>query len=275
MNSTYMSNKTLTLTIVIPVYNEQSYIKACLDSIAKQIIKPLEVIVVDNNSTDKTVQIAERYSFVRIIHESRQHQVFAQAAGFNQAKGDILGRIDADSILRETWSENILEFFETCPETIAVTGSAEPYDMPMKRCGMAIFHGYIYVAGLIAGHRLIFGSNCAIRMNGWSKIRNQILMRPDIWEDYDLAFCLKKYGKIGYLAGNTVGVSFRAVHTTFVRHISYQFRSVRTFYLRTNIIRLFLFSLLWTTTILVYPLAAIDDWILKRRGTKPRPSYKA
>ena len=54
-----MAQKALTLSIVIPVFNEERYIKACLDSIAAQTVKLDEVIVVDNNSTDKTVLIAK------------------------------------------------------------------------------------------------------------------------------------------------------------------------------------------------------------------------
>ena len=61
----------LTLSIVIPVFNEQRYIKACLDSIAAQTVKPDEVIVVDNNSTDKTVQIAKKYKFDRANYAAR------------------------------------------------------------------------------------------------------------------------------------------------------------------------------------------------------------
>ncbi len=265
-----MSKSALTLSIVIPAYNEERYIGACLDSIAAQTQKPDEVIVVDNNSTDKTVEVAAKYSFVTILHEPQQHQVFAQATGFNGAKGDILGRIDADSVLPTDWSEKVTEAFVDDPKLVAVTGGADPYDVPMKWLGSAIFHGYIYVAGLVAGHRLLWGSNCAIRAGGWHKIKNKVMMRPDIWEDYDLAFCLNQHGKIGYIANNLVGVSFRAMHTTFAYHISYQLRSIRTFYHRTNIVRTALFCLQWAGVLAVYPLAALDDWLLQRREARAR-----
>ncbi len=270
-----MSNNALTLSIIIPVYNEEGYISKCLDSIADQSVKPLEVIVVDNNCNDKTVAIARQHAFVKILKESRQHQVFAQAAGFNAAKGDILGRIDADSILPPDWTKKIIEAFANDPNLVAATGGANPYDVPQKWIGSAIFHGYIYLAGLIAGHRLLWGSNCAIRVTGWQKIKNKVMMRPDIWEDYDMAFCLKPYGKLGYIADNLVGVSFRAMHTTFRAHVSYQLRSIRTFYHRTNILRTALFCLQWTTTLIIYPLAALDDWLLQRRDKKLKATAKS
>lgn len=267
-----MSNNLLTLSIIIPVYNEEGYIGACLDSIAAQTHRPHEVIVVDNNSTDRTVEIAQEYSFVKVIHETRQHQVFAQATGFNAAKSDILGRIDADSILPPYWVEKIIKAFVNDPKLMAVTGGADPYDVSLKRVASAILHGYIYLAGLVAGHRLLWGSNCAIRASGWQKIKNQVMMRPDIWEDYDMAFCLGRYSKIGYIHKNLVGVSFRAMHTTFRAHVSYQLRSVRTFYHRTNILRTALFCLQWTTILIIYPVAALGDWLLKRREAKATKS---
>ena len=260
-----MSNKSLALSIIIPAYNEEDYIGACLDSIAVQTIKPLEVIVVDNNSTDKTVQIAKKYPFVKILHEKRQHQVFAQATGFNAAKGDILGRIDADSILTNDWVKKVAAAFVADQKVVAVTGGADPYDVPLRWAGSAIFHGYIFSAGLIGGQRMLFGSNCAVRDSAWRKIRNKVLMRPDIWEDYDMSFCLRQHGRIVYLKNNLVGVSFRAMHTNFKHHVSYQFRSVRTFHYRANPLRISLFVLLWLWTFSVYPLAAFDDWLLKRR----------
>ncbi len=260
-----MPKNSLKLSLIIPVFNEELYLKRCLDSIAAQTDMPDEVIVVDNNCTDKSMEIAGKYPFLTVIHEPRQHQSFAQAAGFNKAKGEILGRIDGDSILPPDWVAKMKQAFVSSPGLVAITGGADPYDVPMKSMGSAIFHGYIYIAGLIAGHRLLWGANCAITNDGWQKIKDSVLLRPDIWEDYDMAFCLDQYGKVGYLAGNKVGVSFRAMHTTFAKHVSYQLRSVRTFYLRANILRVSLFCVLWTSIFLVYPLAAFDDWLLKRR----------
>lgn len=256
--------KALTLSIVIPAFNEERYIKACLDSIAAQTVMPDEVIVVNNNSTDKTVEIAKSYSFVTLLHEKRQHQVFAQATGFNAASSDILGRIDADSILPSDWVFKIKNSFED-KNVAAVTGGANPYDAPLRWLGIAIVHTYVFIVGLIAGHQMIWGANCAVSKKAWNRVKGKVLMRPDIWEDYDLSFCLKDVGNIKFVSKNRVGVSFRSLHTTFAKYISYQFRSVRTFYLRKNFLRLGLFCILWITTPMMYPISALDDWLLEHR----------
>ena len=59
------------VSLIIPTYNEEDYIAACLESVMNQEYVPDEIIVVNNNSHDCTVDIASRYP-VRVIHETTQ-----------------------------------------------------------------------------------------------------------------------------------------------------------------------------------------------------------
>jgi glycosyltransferase involved in cell wall biosynthesis len=93
----------LRVSLVIPVYNEESHLRGCLDAIAAQTVQPLEVIVVDNNSNDGTAAIAAAYPFVTLITIARQGVVYARDAGFDAAKGEIIGRIDADTHIAPDW----------------------------------------------------------------------------------------------------------------------------------------------------------------------------
>jgi len=97
------------ISIVIPVYNEESQLAACRDAISQQKESPFEVIVVDNNSTDSTVRVALSFPFVTLIREPRQGVMHARTTGFDAARGDIIGRIDADTILPPDWTESVLE----------------------------------------------------------------------------------------------------------------------------------------------------------------------
>jgi len=56
------------ISIIIPAYNEERYLGRCLDAIAAQSVRPYEVIVVDNNSSDDTAKVAQRYPFVTLLH---------------------------------------------------------------------------------------------------------------------------------------------------------------------------------------------------------------
>ena len=75
--------KTADLSLVIPCYNEQRRIKACLESVARQTVRPSEVLLVDNNSTDGTLRLARQFDFVTILKQPRQGVVFARNAGFD------------------------------------------------------------------------------------------------------------------------------------------------------------------------------------------------
>lgn len=190
-----MPNKTLTLTIVIPAYNEQSYLEACLDSISAQTLMPTEVIVVDNNSSDDTLKIAHQYSFVKILKETKQGVYFAAKTGFSAAGSQIIGRIDADTLLPGDWVETVLEFFENA-ETTAVTGPVSYYDMPFGHANHWFDHmmrAYTYNFAY-ANCPFLYGSNLAVRRAAWRKVSKELCPHQDIHEDIDLAVHLKRAG---------------------------------------------------------------------------------
>jgi glycosyltransferase involved in cell wall biosynthesis len=101
----------LTVSLVIPAFNESRRIRACLESVASQTVMPDEVIVVDNGSTDDTATIAASFPFVSVIREHRQGVTYARTAGFDAAVSDIIGRTDTDSRLAPDWVERVLQDF--------------------------------------------------------------------------------------------------------------------------------------------------------------------
>jgi glycosyltransferase involved in cell wall biosynthesis len=183
------------VSIVIPAYNEESYLPACLDAIAAQTVRPFEVIVVDNNSTDRTAQVAARYPFVRILPQPRQGRVFAVTAGLDAAIGDIIGRIDADTQLAPDWIALVATYFAEHPGVVAVTGKCYFGDMPLKRTLSAV-HAffYHYIHKWIARGEILWGSNMAIRRRTWQDVRANCANRTDIDEDIDLSIQLAKRG---------------------------------------------------------------------------------
>lgn len=190
-----MSKKPLTLTIVIPAFNEQSYLPACLDSIAAQTVMPAEVIVIDNNSTDETVKVAESYSFVKVLKEKRQGVFFAVRKGFKAAKCEVIGRIDADTILGEEWVENVLQGMSV-KEVAAVTGPVYYYDMPLPRSNYWFDHIMRKLVYRFAydNSPFLYGSNLALRRAVWRKVAAGLCTQQNIHEDIDLAIHIKEAG---------------------------------------------------------------------------------
>lgn len=89
-----MKNKPL-VSVIIPTYNEERYIDACLQSLLSQTYKPLEIIMVDDGSTDKTVEIAKRFK-INLFKQKHMGPAGARNLGASKAKGEILVFPDAD-----------------------------------------------------------------------------------------------------------------------------------------------------------------------------------
>jgi glycosyltransferase involved in cell wall biosynthesis len=206
--------KSLTLAIVIPVHNEESYLKACLDSIAAQTVQPDEVIVVNNNSNDSSVKLARSYPFVRILDESQQGIVHARNKGFNALKSDLIGRIDADTILPVNWVENAKYIMQPLPKGDAITGPCHFYDVATPRLLFA-FHRLIYFwsSRLLFGHQILFGSNMVFYRDNWQRVYAETCKDTLLHEDMDLAaHIVNSGGHIRFINEFTAAISGRRFH---------------------------------------------------------------
>lgn len=208
------------ISIIIPVYNEERYLKACLNAVAQQTIKPIEVIVVDNNSTDKTRDIAEKFAFVRVMDAPQQGRIYAQAIGFAAAKGTIFARIDADTIIPKDWVATILRELGSAA---AITGNGYFYDAPFTKVTsiLQVFF-YQYLQYLVIQTYTLWGANMAIRSEAWTLIEDKVLKYPHLDEDIIASIALRQAGeKIKYTPTLSVKVSLRRGQLNFSETIKY------------------------------------------------------
>lgn len=191
-----MSNR-LTISIIIPAYNEEDYIGECLRSIAKQTLEPNEVIVVDNGSTDKTAEIARSFLFVTLISEKKSGLTLARNTGFAAASGDILCRINADVRLDPGWAKAVRDAF-TDSKCAAITGPAVTqnllYDIFPKHT-TAYTRLYLRGASSYFGVAIMWGANMALRRSIWLSIsRNTCADDRLVHEDQDLSLLIAAAG---------------------------------------------------------------------------------
>lgn len=102
----------LSVSVIIPAYNAEEKLSACLDALLEQSVLPDEIIVVDDGSTDQTKKVAEAYSLVTVLTQKNQGPARARNAGAEKAKSTIIVFVDSDCIPEKNWLEEMLKPFE-------------------------------------------------------------------------------------------------------------------------------------------------------------------
>lgn len=205
----------LTIGLVIPAYNESETIAACLEAALAQNHPFDEIIVVDNNSTDDTVAVVKQYKGIKVISEKKQGVTYSRDAGFDAITTDVIGRIDADTLLDPDWTERVLEVFADS-DIAAATGPVYYHDMPAKPTGQkfdSVIRGAI--DKLSTKSKFLFGSNMAIRRDAWRIMRDVVCHENAYHEDLDLAIHLTDYEyNIFFEKRMIVGVSSRRMESS-------------------------------------------------------------
>lgn len=97
------------ITVTIPVRNGEAYIAQCIENVLFQSYKNIEIIVVDNGSTDKTAQIAQQYSTIKYIYEPNGGLSGARNAGMDAAEGEYIHFIDVDDLVTLNYHEKMTQ----------------------------------------------------------------------------------------------------------------------------------------------------------------------
>ncbi|GLU48257.1 glycosyl transferase [Nocardiopsis ansamitocini] len=242
--------------MIVPAFNEEAVIGRCLEALLDQVVPADEIVVVDNNSTDRTALIAGGYADrgVRVVHEPRQGLVPARDRGFDEATGDILGRVDADTLVEPDWVLRLTEAFAD-PGVSAVTGPSWFYDAPMHRAGLAAQRLLCHrVNRMLSGHPMLWGSNMALTRECWQELRAHACPGPDLFEDLDLAIHLHRLGRrVHYadrlrapvsarrLAGSLGGLRryLRTWHRTYALHDQHRAAAGARVFTATGLVLLF------------------------------------
>jgi glycosyltransferase involved in cell wall biosynthesis len=221
------------ISLVIPAHNEAEYIGRCLAAASAQSQPFAEIILVDNNCTDKTIEIARHMQLknLHVVRENKQGIGHARSAGFDAARSDIIARIDADTILPTDWNKQILaDFDQEKPD--AITGPAYFYDFPrIVRPAITWLHIRLYFhrTAQMMGSPTLWGSNMAITKAMWQRVKPKITDDDSlVHEDVDLALQIHRAGGNIYFDPKLlVGVKMRQLYRSPRNTIAY-FRRRRT-----------------------------------------------
>ena len=120
------------ISIIVPVYNVEKYLKTCLDSVIKQTVKDIEILVIDDGSTDTGGRICDSYSEVdpriRVFHKENGGLSSARNFGLALAKGDFIGFVDSDDYIEEDMYETLLTLIKKYDADMAMCGLYDMFD---------------------------------------------------------------------------------------------------------------------------------------------------
>lgn len=113
------------VSIIVPIYNTAKYLDACLNSILKQTYQNLEIILVDDGSTDDTPKIIDNYTKkdkrIIVFHQKNRGQSAARNVGLSKATGDYISFIDSDDTIKPSFVADLLAAYDD-KTTLSVCG---------------------------------------------------------------------------------------------------------------------------------------------------------
>lgn len=153
------------ISVIIPIYNVEKYLHKCVDSVLAQTYKNLEIILVDDGSTDASGQICDEYaakdSRIKVIHKPNGGVSSARNAGLKVASGEYIGFVDGDDYIELSMYQILLDSILQTHSDIA---RCEMYGwkpiMKNRWCGsapqaMELFYPYIYIYLSLISRKII------------------------------------------------------------------------------------------------------------------------
>jgi glycosyltransferase involved in cell wall biosynthesis len=201
------------LSIIIPAYNEELGLAKTLPNTLARVAdqsRDVEIVLVNNASTDKTGEIARSFALVgqagvKVVDEPNKGLVRARQAGFINSSGELIANVDADSLIPAGWIERVFKEFEKDPKLVALSGPYIYYDLP---AWLNFISRFYYGLGLIFTYfsfkrshhgAMLQGGNFILRRTALEKIGGYRFEKFDFYgEETDVAMRICEVGKIKF-----------------------------------------------------------------------------
>jgi glycosyltransferase involved in cell wall biosynthesis len=211
----------MSISVIIPALNEESYIEGCLQALKQQTLTPHEIIVVDNGSTDRTAERV-RAAGARLIECPKPGVAHARQAGLLVASGDWVATTDADSKPCPEWLELLAPHMAN---SVALYGPLRmiglpPWQEELSEVGYSVFLKLMVLLGKpnLAGANMAFDRRVALEVGGYPVV--------EAAEDVKLGLALKTRGVLRYVPTALVYTSARRVKGNWPRFFWQQLKNL-------------------------------------------------
>jgi glycosyltransferase involved in cell wall biosynthesis len=206
------------LSVVIPAHNEEKYIGRCLKSILREGARSghdVEIVVVNNASTDGTSEVASRFPGVRVVDEPRKGLSMARHRGYLESTGDIIANVDADCMMPPGYIDFALRKFARDGKLACLTGPFYYYDLP--QIARIIVHVYylFQVFPNVVGQRILKtgavaqGGNFIVSRSALDSVGGYNTDIIFYGEDTDIATRVSRVGLVRFTFGLRMRTSGR------------------------------------------------------------------
>lgn len=177
------------ISVVIPCYNAEKYIEKCVDSIIGQTYRNLEVIIVNDGSTDSTKQKIEKYlqdERVVYIEQSNGGEYSARNTGLMAATGTYIGFVDADDFIAPIMYERMYNALDATNADMAVCNFNQVYENEIKMKYSSIPTGVFNIQEDVYGYWLKVCASAPPNNYVWTRLyKREIVIRSGvIFENY-------------------------------------------------------------------------------------------
>lgn len=120
------------ISVIVPVYNVEKYLERCIDSILKQTYSDLEILLIDDGSSDKSGKICDEYAKkdnrIKVIHKKNGGISDVRNVGIENAKGDYIGFVDSDDYIADDMFETLYKLSNENNADISIVSFYEMYN---------------------------------------------------------------------------------------------------------------------------------------------------
>ena len=172
------------VSVIIPVYNVEKYLEQCLDSVLNQTYQNLQIILVDDGSTDRCPQICDQYAAmeqrVEVIQRKNGGLTVARNTGLTAVKGEYIGFVDSDDWIHPEMYRHLVEILEktdadiSTVEVVKTTGEIQPVHEPVA-VKVLSQQEFAKVFFKIGSQKIVYYV--------WNRLYKKELLEPDHFEE--------------------------------------------------------------------------------------------